>query len=305
MTSYWTFILMTSYNQNTRRFPYLMKRKVKNEINKHLKYERGEMFMLMSPSALHLHSMKFCAHACNTFSKIDFSQGYHQIVLDENPRDITSFSSPKWLFHYKTLTFWCKNTFKDFNQIVETMITRAINGASNISDDASNQSVSKFEVFLGLLRFAVNLFNNFFHFRTVTKTRKTFVWERTKTFVWERTKPLCGKGQNLCVGKDKTLVWERTKPLCGKGQKPLCRERTNLCVGKDKPLCGKGRNLCVGKDKTFVWERTKPLCGKEQNLCVGKDKTFVWERTKPCVGKDKTFVWERTNLCVGKDKTFV
>ena len=42
------------------------------------------------------------------FSKLDLAQGYHQIVLDEKSRDITTFSTPQGLFRYKRLIFGAK-----------------------------------------------------------------------------------------------------------------------------------------------------------------------------------------------------
>ena len=69
------------------------------------------------------------------FSKLDLAQGYHQIVLDEKSRDITTFSTPQGLFRYKRLIFGAKNAFEDFQKIVETNITHDINGVFNISDN--------------------------------------------------------------------------------------------------------------------------------------------------------------------------
>ena len=69
------------------------------------------------------------------FSKLDLAQGYHQIVLDEKSRDITTFSTPQGLFRYKRLIFGAKNAFEDFQKIVETNIIHDINGVFNISDD--------------------------------------------------------------------------------------------------------------------------------------------------------------------------
>ena len=69
------------------------------------------------------------------FSKHDLAKGYHQIVLDEKSRRITTFSTPQGLFRYKRLIFGAKNGFEDFQKIVETNITHDIDGVFNISDD--------------------------------------------------------------------------------------------------------------------------------------------------------------------------
>ena len=78
------------------------------------------------------------------FSKRDLAQGYHQIILDETPRDNATLSTPQGLFRYKRLIFGNKNAFEDFQKIVEANITPDINGVFNISDDinvhAENQN---------------------------------------------------------------------------------------------------------------------------------------------------------------------
>ena len=51
-------------------------------------------------------------------SKLDLGQGYHQIVLDENSRDITTFRTPQGLFRYKLLNLAATNAFGDFQKII-------------------------------------------------------------------------------------------------------------------------------------------------------------------------------------------
>ena len=78
------------------------------------------------------------------FSKLDFAQGYHQIVLDEKSKDIRTFSTPQGLFQYKRLISPAKNAFEGLQKTVVTNITHDINGVFNISDDviahATNQN---------------------------------------------------------------------------------------------------------------------------------------------------------------------
>ena len=88
------------------------------------------------------------------FSKLDLAQGYHQIVLDEKSRDITTFSTPQGLFRYKRLNFGAKNAFGYFQKIIGTNITHDIDGVFNISDDiiahpiTQNENLHSFEKFL-------------------------------------------------------------------------------------------------------------------------------------------------------------
>ena len=69
------------------------------------------------------------------FSKLDLAQGYHQIVLDEKSRDITTFSTPQGLFRYKRLIFGAKNAFEDFQKIINTNVSHNIDAVFNISND--------------------------------------------------------------------------------------------------------------------------------------------------------------------------
>ena len=69
------------------------------------------------------------------FSKLDLVQGYHQIVLDEKSRDITTFSTPQGLFRYKRLIFGATNEFEDLQRMFETNITHDNNSVFNISND--------------------------------------------------------------------------------------------------------------------------------------------------------------------------
>ena len=88
------------------------------------------------------------------FSKLDLGQGYHQIVLDENSRDITTFRTPQGLFRYKLLNLAAKNAFGDFQKVIRTNITHDIDGVFKISDDiiahaiTQNENLHSFEKFL-------------------------------------------------------------------------------------------------------------------------------------------------------------
>ena len=80
------------------------------------------------------------------FSKRDLAQGYHQIILDETPRDNATLSIPQGLFRYKRLIFGNKNAFEDFQKIVEANITPDINGVFNISDDINVMFTQKIKM---------------------------------------------------------------------------------------------------------------------------------------------------------------
>ena len=68
------------------------------------------------------------------FSKIDLSEGYHQIALHPDSRDITTFITHEGLFRYKRLIFGISSAFEHFQKIIEQVIA-GCEGAKNISDD--------------------------------------------------------------------------------------------------------------------------------------------------------------------------
>ena len=73
-------------------------------------------------------------HNSRYFSKLDLREAYHQILLHEDSRDITTFGCHEGLFRYKRLVYGCKTAFEAFQKIIEMTIAEC-NGAKNISDD--------------------------------------------------------------------------------------------------------------------------------------------------------------------------
>ena len=68
------------------------------------------------------------------FSKVDLSQGYHQLMLDEDSRYITTFTTHMGLWRYKRLNFGMCCASEIFqNAIRETL--GGISGVLNVSDD--------------------------------------------------------------------------------------------------------------------------------------------------------------------------
>ena len=73
-------------------------------------------------------------HGARYFSKLDLREAYHQVLLDEDSRDITTFACHDGLFRYKRLVYGCKTAFESFQKIIEGIIV-GCKGARNISDD--------------------------------------------------------------------------------------------------------------------------------------------------------------------------
>ena len=50
------------------------------------------------------------------FSKLDLTKGYFQVPLEEKSRNLTAFSTPWGLYHYKALPFGLVNSPAVFNR---------------------------------------------------------------------------------------------------------------------------------------------------------------------------------------------
>ena len=68
------------------------------------------------------------------FSKVDLKWGFHQIVLNEQSRDITTFVTPRGLYRYKRLMFGLKSAPEKYQKIVGDIISDLV-GVANIADD--------------------------------------------------------------------------------------------------------------------------------------------------------------------------
>ena len=68
------------------------------------------------------------------FSKLDLRQGYQQLMLDEESRHLTTFSTHKGLCHYKRLCFGVNSAAEIFQHKISEMI-QDIPNAKDMSDD--------------------------------------------------------------------------------------------------------------------------------------------------------------------------
>ena len=73
-------------------------------------------------------------HGAKYFSKLDLREGYHQLELHPDCRDITTFATHKGLFRYKRLIYGVSSAFESFQRQIEIVIAGRP-GAKNISDD--------------------------------------------------------------------------------------------------------------------------------------------------------------------------
>ena len=71
--------------------------------------------------------------AC-VFSKLDLNQGYHQLLLDETSRYITTFTTHAGLFRYKRLNFGISCASEIFQNTIHKLLVN-LKGTLNVSDD--------------------------------------------------------------------------------------------------------------------------------------------------------------------------
>ena len=68
------------------------------------------------------------------FSKLDLSSGYHQLELDGESRDITTFVTHKGLKRLTRLNFGTNSASEIFQNVIQTTF-QDIKGCLNVSDD--------------------------------------------------------------------------------------------------------------------------------------------------------------------------
>ena len=73
-------------------------------------------------------------HGATIFSKIDLKEGYHQIMLNEESRNITAFAVHEGIFRFKRLIYGINSGFECFQKQIEQVIS-GIPNPKNVSDD--------------------------------------------------------------------------------------------------------------------------------------------------------------------------
>ena len=73
-------------------------------------------------------------NGAEVFSKLDLKYGYHQIELDDESRDITTFVTHKGLYRYKRLMFGISAAPEKYQQVI-AQVFNDCDGVQNISDD--------------------------------------------------------------------------------------------------------------------------------------------------------------------------
>ena len=73
-------------------------------------------------------------NGATVFSKLDLKWGFHQIVLNENSRPITTFVTHRGLFRYKRLMFGINSAPEQYQKIIGDLL-QGCQGVTNIADD--------------------------------------------------------------------------------------------------------------------------------------------------------------------------
>ena len=66
-----------------------------------------------------------------TFSKVDLTAGFHQLLLDEESRSLTTFHTHKGLMRYKRLCFGVTSAPKQFQYAIQQTL-QGLEGVRNI-----------------------------------------------------------------------------------------------------------------------------------------------------------------------------
>ena len=78
--------------------------------------------------------VSFALNGAKFFSKLDLSQAYHQLELDEQSRYITTFSTHVGLYRYKRLNYGTNAAAEIFQYTLQTAL-QGLKGVKNIADD--------------------------------------------------------------------------------------------------------------------------------------------------------------------------
>ena len=68
------------------------------------------------------------------FSKLDLKWGFHQIMLSEDSRHVTTFVTHRGLYRYRRLMFGITSAPEKYQQIIRDVL-RKCDGVANIADD--------------------------------------------------------------------------------------------------------------------------------------------------------------------------
>ena len=78
--------------------------------------------------------VSFELNGAKYFTKLDLSQAYHQLELDEDSRHITTFSTHVGLYRYKRLNYGTNAAAEIFQYVLQTQL-QGLKGVKNIADD--------------------------------------------------------------------------------------------------------------------------------------------------------------------------
>ena len=81
-----------------------------------------------------VNDVSFAPNGAKFFSKLDLSQAYHQLELDEQSRYITTFSTHVGLYRYKRLNYGTNAAAEIFQYTLQTAL-QGLKGVKNIADD--------------------------------------------------------------------------------------------------------------------------------------------------------------------------
>nr|XP_058962028.1 uncharacterized protein K02A2.6-like [Pocillopora verrucosa] len=113
------------------------------------------------------------------FSKLDLRWGFHQIELDEESRQITTFVTHRGLYRYKRLMFGITSAPEKYQKIVSDVL-QGCEGVANIADDVIEAEP----------------------IRQLTRKDEPFVWKEVQQQSFEKLKYLLTRAETLAYFKN-------------------------------------------------------------------------------------------------------
>ena len=74
-------------------------------------------------------------NGAKVISRIDLNKAYHQLLMEEESRDITTFITHKGLFRFKRLNMGVCSASETFQHVIQTQVLNGLKGVRNLADD--------------------------------------------------------------------------------------------------------------------------------------------------------------------------
>ncbi|XP_057312326.1 uncharacterized protein K02A2.6-like [Hydractinia symbiolongicarpus] len=123
--------------QKPRRLPIMLQKEVDQEIRIRLCIDMRVANSAIIREPYQIPTLEEVLHefnGCTIFTTLDLNQGYHQITLDDESRDLTAFASSKGILRYTRLIYGISPAAEIYQREIEHVL-QGLKRVRNISDD--------------------------------------------------------------------------------------------------------------------------------------------------------------------------